>query len=64
MKSNVLICSQIYLLLVRINNILNYEICYMQSALSAEARAQSRDLVDVVINELLHSIKVGNFLTS
>jgi hypothetical protein len=36
----------------------------MQSALSAEARARSRNLVAIVINEFLDSIKDGNFLTT
>ena len=35
----------------------------MPSALSAEARALFRNLVDIVINEVLDSIKDGNFLT-
>jgi len=42
---------------------LDYAICYMQSALSAETRAHSRNLVAIVINEFLDSIKDGNFLT-
>jgi hypothetical protein len=42
---------------------LDYAICYMQSALSAEARTYSRKLMATVIDEFLDSIKDGNFLT-
>jgi hypothetical protein len=35
----------------------------MQSALSADARSHSRNLLAIVINEFLDSIKDGNFLT-
>ena len=40
-----------------LTKILHYEICYMQSDLSAESRAHSRNLVDVVISEPLDSTK-------
>ena len=42
---------------------MDYAVCYMQSALSAEARAHFRKLVGIVINEFLDSSKDGNFLT-
>jgi hypothetical protein len=45
-----------------LTRILDYEICYIQY-LSAEARAHSRNLVAIIINEFLDSIKDGNFLT-